>query len=338
MSTLWRSEEDRRIMAVMSNATCLYKNCTDNDNDFDDEDYAAGFTPEVDIVGIVLALAIIFINAWVFVLVGRKPSLRTRENVILTSLAASDLLTGLVSLPLSVTCNIFQKHGVCFATIFVWMFTSFLAVSHILAVTTDRFIAIIYSLQYRTIVTKRRCNIALGVVWLSSLVLSLIQFWWLDPTSYDPQAALSEDVRRNEHVYAITCLVVYVGIPLGFMAFAYARIIHEVRRQNKLELINTPADLKERRRWRQREGRTVSIFVFMFLTYLICWLPYFLLRYQQALNAFPLPHWAEYTIGYVRFASSFLNPCLYILGKRDFRKATRTAHKRKERTLTCSEV
>lgn len=292
------------------------------DDDFGDEDqYTPYFSPKHDIIGILMALIIVLLNSWVFVLVAKKRSLRTPTNFFLVGLAASDFLTGLISLPLSITCNIFQEHGMCFTTIYIWMFTSFLAVSHISAVTADRFIAIMFSLRYPQIVTKHRSYIALGFVWVSSLLVSLMQLWWLRPANYDPHESVPEDQRQNEVAFSIACFVVYLGIPVAFMAFTYLMILREVRRQSRREFLNVPADVKEQRQWRKREGKAASIFLVMFLTHVMCWLPFFLLRYQQAYDAFFLPMWAEYMFGYLRFASSFLNPCFYVFGKHDFRKA-----------------
>ena len=311
------------------NTSCsFYENKTEfnrshqEDDGFGDEDpYTPYFSPKYDIIGILMALVIVLLNSWVFILVAKKRSLRSPTNFFLVGLAVSDFLTGLISLPLSITCNIFQEHGMCFTTIYIWMFTSFLAVSHISAVTADRFIAIIFSLRYPQIVTKRRSYIALGFVWVSSLLVSLMQLWWLKPSNYDPHESVPEDQRQNEVAFSIACFVVYLGIPVAFMAFTYLMILREVRRQSRREFLNVPADVKEQRQWRKREGKAASIFLVMFLTHVMCWLPFFLLRYQQAYGAFFLPTWAEYMFGYLRFASSFLNPCFYVFGKHDFRKA-----------------
>ena len=147
----------------------------------------------------------------------------------------------------------------CFTSIYIWMFTSYLAVSHISAVTADRFIAVMYSLRYPQIVTRRRIYIALGFLWGSSLLVSLMQLWWLKPTNYDPQESLPEDQRHNEIVFSIVCFVVYLGIPVAFMAFTYLMILREVRRQSRREFLNVPADLKEQRQW-SREARGKSSF------------------------------------------------------------------------------
>ena len=122
------------------------------------------------------------------------------------------------------------------------------------------------------------------------------------------------------------------------MAFTYVMILREVRRQSRREFLNVPSDLKEQRQWRKRERKAASIFLVMFLTHVMCWLPFFLLRYQQIYDAFFLPTWASYMFGYLRFASSFLNPCLYVFGKHDFRKAWDYPCKRHQRNRAKSDL
>ena len=111
------------------------KNCYESD---DESCYTPHFSAEVDLIGIFLAFLIVVLNTMVFILVAKKRSLRTTTNNFLIGLAASDLLEGLIGLPLVITCNIFMEHGVCFSTIYVWLYTSFLTMSHIMAVTADR--------------------------------------------------------------------------------------------------------------------------------------------------------------------------------------------------------
>ena len=294
------------------------KNCYESD---DESCCTPHFSAEVDLIGIFLAFLIVVLNTMVFILVAKKRSLRTTTNNFLIGLAASDLLEGLIGLPLVITCNIFMEHGVCFSTIYVWMFTSFLTMSHIMAVTADRFIAIMFALRYSQIITKRRCYITLGFVWTFSFLLSLLQLWWIQPTDYDRNESIPEEHLNKEVAYCIASLVVYLLAPTGLMTFTYLMTFCEVRRQNRQQILNVPADLQEHRRWNKREGKAVTVFLVMFITHVACWLPFFLLRYQQAVDAFYLPDWAVYMIAYSRFVSPVLNPCLYIFGKHDFKKA-----------------
>ena len=296
----------------------------DSQEESDDETHIPTFSAQADIVGILLALLIVVFNTLVFILITKKRSLRTTTNYFLIGLAASDLLTGLTSLPVAITCNIYQENWVCFSTIYIWMFTSFLTLSHILAVTADRFIAIMFSLRYTQIVTKRRCIFALCCVWSSSLAFSLLQFWWQKPTDFDPNERLAQKYKSKEFAFNVACFVIYLAMPVVFMTITYSVIFSEIRRQNRRQNLNVPADLQAQCRRRKREWKAITIFLAMFFTYILSWLPFFLLRYEQNEENLNLPDWAMYVLGYARFVSSLLNPCIYIFGKHDFRKAWET--------------
>lgn len=140
-----------------------------------------------------------------------------------------------------------------------------------------------------------------------------------------PRGKTNRKSKKKEKAFFTACVVLYLVMPVLFMAVAYLIILREVRRQIRREYQNIPAAAasieSEQRLWRQRNGKAAFIFLVMFFTHVACWLPFFLIKFQEIFNSFYLPVWTQYLFGYLRFASSILNPCLYIFGKHDFRKA-----------------
>lgn len=203
-----RIMREENITNLPHNESRQSQNYSPRHEDYED-DWSPRFVAKYDLPGMFMAFVIVLINSLVFILVTKRRSLRTPTNFFLIGLAASDLLNGFITLPLSITCNIFQEHGPCFASVYIWMFTSFLTLSHILAVTADRFVAIMCSLRYPLIMTKRRSYIALAFIWLSSLFVSLMQLWWLRPQSYDPQGEdQPEEQKKGESFFHCVCCVV----------------------------------------------------------------------------------------------------------------------------------
>ena len=70
------------------------------------------FKPAYDACLIVLAFLIIAINVLVVYLFVTKGYLRTKTNCFLLSLALSDLLTGLLSIPLFLICSLTSRSQV----------------------------------------------------------------------------------------------------------------------------------------------------------------------------------------------------------------------------------
>lgn len=284
----------------------------------------AYFSAEADIFPLLLALLVIVINSWVMYLVFKHKNLRTITNFILSSLAFSDLLTGLLSIPCYVMCNIIRNAPVCLASDALLRFTSISTVAHLLAVTIDRYLAIMYSLRYSTIMTKGRAIYTLAFIWITSAFLSLIHFSWQNPWNHDVHKKATQEEKDNETRYDVFCLITYFAIPLFFMIYAYGHIFYQVLRQHKIMTHDNRPGSSCETRINKHKWKAALIFLVMLLVYVICWLPYFSLRlyynFVDPDDVIKIPVGLFYLMMYIRFCTSFFNPVLYILGKQDFRK------------------
>jgi len=276
------------------------------------------FDPAADIPSIVLAVLVVIINGLVLLLLAKKKHLRSITNLLLCSLASSDLLTGVVAVPMFITCNIIRQSVVCLAEEEMSRFISASIVCHLMAVTTDRYLAIIHPLRYSSLVTKPRCILVIVLIWLVSAVASLVQLTWLVPVTQDPHDPISADFMKKELIYDIIFLTLFFFVPVAFMFYTYVRITLAIARQSRnIRQQNISMPHSERIRGRH-EWKAVGIFAAMTLVYIICWLPYAGLR-RFDLNK--LPNTLIYVVFYLRYIASLLNPCMYIFGKQDFRTA-----------------
>ena len=138
--------------------------------------FGAVFTlvlPFLSISGSILLMAVIL----------RFPQLRhIPSNLLLMSLSASDLLIGLLAQPLHGLCALSKERCasiVPIPPIFLLYFGSFLFYSSCLnltMMTVDRYICIVESLRYQTIVTETRVNMAIIITWSISAVIPLLRF------------------------------------------------------------------------------------------------------------------------------------------------------------------
>lgn len=304
------------------------------------ENYAY-FSAEADVFPLLVAFLIILVNSWVIILVLKHKLLRTITNFILSSLAFSDLLTGLLSIPMFVSCNVIRTLPFCITSDVFLRFTSISTVAHLMAVTFDRYLAIMHSLRYSTLMTKSRAVYGLAFIWVTSVAMSLIHFSWSSVTT-DASAAsgVSESEKQNEIRYDIFCLIAYFFFPLLFMMYAYGRIFYQVVRQRRIMTRhNLPGyQVQNRLSIESHKWKAAIIFLVMLLVYTICWLPYFALRLHYNYDsgeASTLAVAIQYLIVYQRFCTSLFNPLLYILGKQDFRKAILTRFERRP-TRSCT--
>ena len=281
------------------------------------------FSAEFDSFPIVLACCIIAINLTVIILFIRNRSLKTVTNSFLVSLAASDLLAGLLGIPLSISCSVFRDNNFCPPAQLIWRFISVSTVLHILLVSVDRYIAIKYAMRYHNIVTWTVFFTLTTLAWTSSAFVSLIQLSWRANVSMDED----EETNTPQVIYDLTIFALFFAVPLCVMAFTYARIFITVRyHERQIWRYHSPSDPEQAcAKHNSAQRKTAIIFLAMLIVFIVCWLPYFILSFQEEFAigyGDTLPVWVLYVFYYyTRFFTSLSNPLLYVLGKKDFREA-----------------
>ena len=279
------------------------------------------FSAEFDSFPIVLACCIIAINLTVIILFFRYRSLKTVTNSFLVSLAASDLLAGLLGIPLYISCTVFGDNF-CPPALLIWRFISVSTVLHILLVSVDRYIAIKYALRYHNIITRTVFIALTTVAWTSSAFVSLIQLSWRTNASMDED----EETNTAVIIYDLTIFAVFFVVPLCVMAFTYSRIFLTVQHhERQIWRYHSPSDPEHACAvHNSAQRKTAIIFLAMLIVFIVCWLPYFILSFQEEFvgDDDTLPAWVLYVFYYyTRFFTSLSNPLLYVLGKKDFREA-----------------
>ena len=266
----------------------------------------------------VLGVLIIIANSTVLHLFRRKSSLRTKTNLFLVSLALSDLLTGLLCIPLIVLCSVPETWSitVCIGMDLTQRFLAISTILHLLGATLERYIKIVTPFRYLTLMTWRRVVGFLASVWAISLFSSLIQLSWINP--HRPSEG-----QKIEAVYSIVCLAVFVLVPFLCIAFAYGRILGVIRRERKGYLFKNCEDSRRDERKKRNESRVVFIYIAMTLSFLLGWLSYFLSSLDQDLDNFMFAQvvWLYDLFLFLRFATSLVNPLLYTFFKVDFQIA-----------------
>jgi len=330
-------------------------------NNTDDEDFSGsggfsgeedmpllGFSAEFDTYPIVLAIFITAVNLSVIILFIRNRSLRTVTNSFLISLAASDLLAGLVGIPVQISCSAIKDNKICPVSLLIWKFVSVSTVLHILLVSVDRYIAITHAMRYHNIVTKKVFCALTTLAWSAAAFVSLIQLSWRANVSMDEEEA--EHAYTAQIIYDLSVFALFFAVPLFVMAFIYVRIFTTVRYHEKqIWRYHSPSDPENspngksnpRNSQNSAQQKTAAIFLAMLVVFIVCWLPFFILSFQERLSHedfFP-PVWVEYVFYYyARFFTSLANPLLYVLGKRDFREALLCVFSKKDRVRSESRA
>ena len=234
-------------------------------------------------------------------------------RTLLLSLAGSDLGVALLGQPLYLVflATITQSNGSrihCTAKFaFVIIMGVFISASFlgIVALSLDRFLAILLHLRYASVVTYKRAVAAVVFVWVFSALRSPVTFLWLDS--------------------GITDLV---SLAIGFIclagtSFVYFRIFLVVRRQKKQTRTQLQQVVHNGEVANLTSARRSSLNTFfIFLAFLFCYLPQFCC--WIIINIYgpgiALNNWLFVTWTLV-FLNSSLNPVVYCWRMRNIRRA-----------------
>ena len=274
---------------------------------------------------IVVCVLIIAFNSVVIALMRWKETLRTRSNIILVSLAVSDLMSGLFGIPLIFGCSVTNSlarsgpSAACVSSVLFMRFTAVSTALHFVLVACDRFVMIKFSLQYSTIITWPRVKCALIAIWLIPPAVATVQLAWY-------KAEDLRETKEEDTVYFLVLIVAFFAMPMLFMLCIYGHIIvvsiHHLRAMRALRE-NLGETIKSRSIARDMRGTV--IFISMLVVFAGCWSPFFLMIVQSytQLQIFSSSSWGLCFVLFVRFIPPMTNPMFCALCKRDFRNSLR---------------
>lgn len=135
-------------------------------------------------------------------------------------------MAGVMALPLTIACTVCVIPELCLAMDLCQRFLAISTIIHLLVITIERYIMIVYPMVYPRIVTKPRILTALVYTWFISLFVSLTQLSW-----YAPEWKQVPSLPNEGLIYDIFCVTIIVLLPLIFMIYAHIHILVVARQQ-----------------------------------------------------------------------------------------------------------
>ena len=290
-----------------------------------------------DIIFIFIAILIILFNGSLLSIMRKYKSLHNAQNGLLASLAVSDLSSGLIGIPLSFACSYVSTcaRGLCSVSYFFFKFISISTVLHILAIIGERcFLVVDPFLHRRFRATPGKTNLVIiATIWFTSLIASSVPWIWVAETVSD---CLSDDAEHEEtwspdSIYELFCFIMFFLIPLVLISIFLSKIFIAVRQFNRRKSERVSDDLKQQVRLRKTEMRIFFVLLFVFVLFVVCWLPYFAGTLAHFIYLEHEPEWFFDSIDYFRSITSIVNPFVYAFYKDDVYQAM----KRKLSSLRC---
>ncbi|KAK2828724.1 hypothetical protein Q5P01_019758 [Channa striata] len=278
-------------------------------------------------------------NMMVCLAVGLSRRLWRVANCFVVSLAVTDLLLGLLVLPLSATvelgsgkwplggalCNIYISLDIMLCT------SSILT---LLAISVDRYLAISAPLSYPHRVTPLRVTLALIAIWAWSLAVSFvpIHLGW-NTADYRVQhldwSMQDEDKEgrychlewNNNYVLIYAFGLFY--LPLMLLCGMYLCIFRVAREQVRRIRAATPSFARAASTAAiTREHKATVTLAAVLGAFVFCWFPYFtFFTYMGMKGKTTPPSVPSSVVLWLGYFNSTLNPILYPALNRDFRRA-----------------
>ncbi|XP_038057750.1 5-hydroxytryptamine receptor 1D-like [Patiria miniata] len=208
-------------------------------------DLTVHFTPRewLLLVGLsLMILCVIFGNILILVAVFKHRPLQTPPVYLIASLAASDLMVGLMVMPISLTQELTVEWKFGVAVCDIWISLDVLcctaSILNLCVIALDRYWAITKPLKYKPKRTPSRMLIMIVAVWVISIMISTTPLFGWRTEIRDPLTCM---ISQNQ-VYTIFSTFGAFFIPMTIMMVVYARIFVEARKRihGKKNLVQTP--------------------------------------------------------------------------------------------------
>ena len=325
--------------------------CDRNNNTFG----LANMIAQASFVIFILILDV-FGNCLVIGAILRYRRLRTITNYFIISLAVSDLLIAALSMPFRIHHTL---NSLCFDLgiticefwVFVDLLCSCASITNLSLISVDRFLALTFPLNYRSLMTKRRGVAAIAFVWgYSGLIASLSFMNW----SENAQTTAVIECLKSDKYYYTFAITAGFFLPLIILVINYSLVFKVAFTQaKKLQLLKSaamePANFSENdanlesrtgvvgmgrierktRRSILRELKATKTLAIVIGTFIVCWLPFFIIMFvvqfcAQCLgNIHPTARqFVAIVFAYVLpLLNSAVNPIIYSSFNSNFRSA-----------------
>ena len=197
-------------------------------------------------VACIISPTAVFLNVLVIIEVKQRKELQRASNILLSSMAVTDLLVGSLCVPLSavvgllVSYQLLADHYICkldFVAISVTTTLTACSIFHLTMIAWERYVAIRKWIDYRVIVTRSRLKKLAIIAWVSAIIT-------VSPTHFT--MALTGMLRENEMVLALDIFFIILSVlvmsALGLIIYFYVMVYLGIRKR-KLSQIRQVSDL-----------------------------------------------------------------------------------------------
>ncbi|XP_022790513.1 melatonin receptor type 1C-like [Stylophora pistillata] len=276
---------------------------------------------------IVLIALAFFGNVLICVALLRTPALRTVANMFVINLAVSDILMAVVCMPLTL-CVLISGNwpfsvAVCDLQGFFMFSFGIVSQVNMSVVALNRYFAVCRPFDCKAIFTKGNVIWMIALLWILPSVASVPPLVGWGYYAFNGGKAFCIYPFNVNLIYTTIVQLLFIAFPLGLIGFSYAKCIMAIRANNRqiaqMEDNSRPSNQQSRK---AREIRATWTMMLATLGFSLCWFPVSFIDFADTFTGGGnLPRGVFTLNGFLIFTSSSINPLIYWLTNRDFRKA-----------------
>ena len=264
-------------------------------------DQAMAFRIAVSVVNAFFSFTALLGNCVILLTIWKTSSLHSAANILLTSLAVSDLAVGLLIQPLFVI-TVIQSGASTFILVFSILVIFFCCASFltVTAISIDRLLVLQLHLRYHAVVTTFRVNGVVIFIWIFSGVSSLLFF-------------------LSSRIYIILLAMIISLLAGNFVVYFKIYLIarrHQRQIQHHYQHQRQASNENIVRVTRFKKTALHTFLVYILL--LCCYLPYSFVTLYGTISLI-----VDFTAVTLVFLNSSLNPLLYCWRDREIRTAVK---------------
>lgn len=273
-----------------------------------------------------VSLVTVTLNLLVIISISHFRQLHTPSNSLLLSLAVSDLVAGLLVMPIEglryVEMCWWLGKLMCALAPYVSYCVLSASVGNMVLISIDRYLAICDPLLYTNKVTLKRAKIAICLCWAGSLFYNgcILMGHLQQPERYN--SCHGECVVVIDHISGIVDVFITFFLPSTIMVVMYMRVfaaavaqMRVIRLQNAAIAAKAAATVKKSE-W--KAARTLGIVITVFL---MCFCPYY---YPALAGGDTANNLSYFTVSsWIMMINSCVNPLIYALFYPWFRRSVK---------------
>ncbi|XP_013108215.2 uncharacterized protein LOC106087647 [Stomoxys calcitrans] len=298
---------------------------------------------------ILVAICAVIGNLMVIVVFQRERKLRRRTNYYIVSLAIADFLVGSLGVPFAILASIGLPTNLhaCLFTVSLLVVLCTISIFCLVAVSVDRYWAILYPMAYSRNVRTRTAIVIISMCWFAGTIVGFLPLFGWHAAVDSKQACLFVEVMDYNYLVFLyfATIITPALLMLAFYAHIYKVIIKQVRqivtmnpmgdtsrRSSTAHITNTNGNgraachggtmLRVLGAARKRDVKATQNLSIIVLFFMICWIPLYTINCIQAFcpTCFIHPKLTLFCI-ILSHLNSAVNPILYAYHLKDFRLA-----------------